>query len=218
MQLWLVLLGCGVVLGVIVLFAALRVELEARGFGEPSGAWATAFGVASGPGTLSGVCGRGLPLALEVHAFGRRFPLKWRWRRAPPASPLPEQAAPTESLTARIQRFLDSPLELDMVLRALRLFELDRLSVDAAYGFRDIVLTGRVAGMLYALSGALPDKVRLTQRPSWDGSERWELSANGRVSFYPALVLLTVLWYMLRIRTRRSPPGHSPGRALESTP
>jgi hypothetical protein len=218
-QLWLVLLGCGAMLALIALFAALRVELDARGFGEASGAWASAFGLASGPGAVSGVCGRGVPLALELHLFGWRFPLKWRRRRERPAADAPEKAQPAEPVIARIERFLDSPPSLDVVLRVLRLIELDRLTVDAAYGFRDIALTGRVAGALYAISGALPEKVELTQRPSWDGSERWELSANGRVSFYPVLVLLTVLWYMLRARARRTPPsGHSPGQALESTP
>lgn len=220
MQLWLVLLGCGALLALIALFAALRIELDARAFGEASGAWASAFGLASGPCAVSGVCGRGVPLALELHLFGRRFPVKWRRRSVPKgAAASSEKAQPSEPLSARVERFLDSPLELDMLRRGLRLVELDRLAVDAAYGFRDIALTGRVAGVLYAISGALPEKVELTHRPSWDGSERWELSANGRFSLYPALVLLTVLWYMLRARARRAAPsGHSSGRALESTP
>lgn len=218
-QLWLVLLGCGVMLGVIALFAALRVELDARGFGEPSGAWAGAFGIGFPAGALSGVCGRGVPLALELHVFGRRFPLKWRARaaRAAPPESAPEKPDSTEPMSARVERWLSSPPELETLLRVGKWVLLDRLSLDASYGFRDIALTGRVAGALYALSGALPEKVHLTQRPNWDGSERWELSLAGRLSFYPVLVLLTLLWYMLRTRWQRGRlRGPSPQRTLES--
>ena len=220
MQLWLVVLGCFAVLGVIAFAKAVRLEVEARAAGEPSGTWVTAFGLAVGPAVLSGVCARGLPLSLEIHAFGRRFPVKRQPRsRAPrgsPPSPSSGAARGVAHVLARLEHLLGLPAGLDTVLRLLRWVELERLSLDAAYGFRDIALTGRVAGALYALSGALPEQVVFRQRPSWDGAERWELNAAGCLSVYPGLVLLTALWYMLRTRVKRSSwGGPTPRKALE---
>ena len=218
MQLWLVLLGCGAVLGLIAVFAALRVELDARGFGEPSGGWAFAFGLGVRLAAVSGVCGKGVPLAAELHVLGRRFPLRWRGRKR--REKPPEEAAkapPRERLGVRIERWLGSPSSIEHLLRVRRRFRLDGLVVDTSYGFSDIALTGRVAGALYALSGALPESVTLNQRPRWDGSERWELSLSGRVALYPVLVLFDLLWYMLRTRFGRSftksvgaPPAQPP--------
>jgi hypothetical protein len=205
-QLWLVVLGCSATLGLLAVFAALRVELDARAVGEPSGAWVLAFGLGFGLAAVSGVCGKGVPLAVELHALGRRFPLRWRGRNKPKEPKKDEENAPLgESLGARVERFMASPPALLEPLRlAGRRVSLEELSIDAVYGFRDIALTGRVAGALYALAGILPDYVHLSQRPSWDGSERWELNLSGRVAVYPVLVLAEFLWYMLRARIGRA--------------
>jgi hypothetical protein len=217
-QLWLVVLGCGATLGLLALFAALRIEFDARGVGEPSGAWVFAFGLGFGLAAVSGMCGKGVPLVVELHVLGRRFPLRWRGRkkREEPTKN-PEDAPVRPSLGARVQRWLDSPPSLEPLRLAGRRVSLDELSLDTTYGFRDIALTGRVAGVLYALSGVLPDYVHLNQRPRWDGSERWELSLSGRVAVYPTLVLLELLWYMLRARLGRTvsksvgaPPAQPP--------
>jgi hypothetical protein len=204
-QLWLVLLGCGAMLGLLALFGALRLELDARGMGEPSGSWAGAFGVGSSLVAVSGVFAHGLPLTLELHTLGRRFPLRRRNSKKPEKQPREPGGPLRATITAaRVERWLKSAPSLDVVLRAGRRVELDELSLDAAYGFRDIALTGKVAGALYVLQGALPAKVRLTQRPSWDGSERWELSLAGQVRLYPVLVLIELLWYMLRTWLRKA--------------
>ena len=206
MQLWLVVLGCGMALGLLAVFAAWRVEFDARAVGEPSGAWIVAFGLGLGLGAISGVYGKGVPLVVELHALGRRFPLRWRGRRKRAEPPKEvENAAPEPSLGVRLQRWLDSPPSLLEPLKvAGRRVRLDELAIDTSYGFQDIALTGRVAGVLYALSGVLPDNVHLSQRPNWDGSERWELSFSGRLALYPVLVLLELLWYMLRTRFGRT--------------
>jgi hypothetical protein len=89
---------------------------------------------------------------------------------------------------------------IDLFVRERGRVAIDDLTLDVAYGFRDIALTGQITGALYALSGVLPAQIVLTQRPSWAGDERWELTGAGHVRLWPGLVLLEVLWYMLRKR------------------
>jgi len=212
-QLWLVLLGCCVALGLVALFAVLRLELDARGCGQPSGEWACAFGLELGPLTLSGVATSGAALRLELHGLGRRFLLRRRKPEPEKAEAAPLSARPAGA--ARLWRWLQQPASgLEPLRRVGRHVGFERLQIDASYGFQDIALTGKLAGALYALAGILPASVVLTNRPSWDGGERWELAVVGRLTAAPGRVLLELLWYMLRTRLgRRRPAPARPGPA-----
>lgn len=205
MQLCWVLLGCSVALGLIGLFGALRLAIEARACGQPSGSWAAAFGLEVGPLTLSGVAGSGAALRVELHALGRRFALPGRKKkaRAGRAEAVPPVARPTAG--ARIWRWLQQPSSgLEPLRTVARHVSCERLTIESTYGFRDIALTGKVAGALYALAGILPPSVVLAHSPSWNGEERWDLTVAGRVAVVPGLVLPALLWYMLRTRLGRT--------------
>jgi hypothetical protein len=204
-QLWLVVLGSFGVLLSILLAGAVRLEFEGRAFGEPSGAWACAFGIDLGPFAVSGVVGRGAPHKIELHLLGRRFRVPSRSSRAK------TKGAKTKG-RAGAGSWLSPLRAVELLIGERRRVLVEALLVDAAYGFEDIVLTGRIAGVLSALSGILPSGIVITQRPSWEGAERWEVDLTGRVRLWPGLVLLDVLWYMIRTRTGRSRPGDNSAR------
>ncbi|HEY8945909.1 MAG TPA: hypothetical protein VIM73_16690, partial [Polyangiaceae bacterium] len=81
---------------------------------------------------------------------------------------------------------------------------LESVGLDLVYGFRDVALTGRLAGGIAALSGVLPARVQLTQTPLWSGPERWEITAQGRLGIWLGLALKELLWYILGRRFGRS--------------
>lgn len=198
MQLSLVLAASLLALALLAALAALRVEFNARGRGEADGAWVVAGALAVGPLSFSGVAARGTPLRVELH-WGR-----WRWPLLRPGArpkPKPTEAeAATKPSANRWGSALGlGPLELaELALREGRYLSWERLLLDVTYGFNDVALTGRVAGALYALSGALPAKFVIRQQPIWAASERWDASIDGSLRLWPGLVLLSVLWYMLR--------------------
>jgi hypothetical protein len=194
--------------------AALRSQFNARGHGAPDGSWIIAGALALGPCTFSLVSGQGAPLRLDFHFWGRRWPLAHR--ASPPATSAekPEKVELPGGPAAwwPLRTFGLSPLELvELALNEGRYLEWERLVVDLAYGFQDVALTGRVAGALYALAGALPDRFVIRQRPIWEAGERWEASVEGSLRIWPGLVLFSVLWYIIRRkaarfgRTRRPP-------------
>lgn len=203
MQLWVLLLASGLCLVALLALAAVELEFDAQGFGEASGGWAAAFGVTLAGVLISGVWARKQPLKVDLRVLGRKVALPragWPRRRKP------EQG---EQKTARVRRRL--PLDLseavDLLVQELRRVEVTRVDAAVTYGFRDIALTGRLAGALYALSGVLPPTVHFNQTVHWDGAERWEASASGRVALWPGRVLFDVVWFMLRARWRRRSPN-----------
>jgi hypothetical protein len=216
MQLAVVAIASALGLVSIALFSALRVSLDVRAVGEPSGAWALAFGVELGMFQLAGVLGPAGATGLEARLFGRKLSLDRRLRRKKPAPTSPDLAA-KPARPSRLPAWLDPLDALGFLLDERRHFAIEALDVDLDYGFRDVALTGKIAGVLYALAGALPPPVRINQRPSWEGGEAWQIHVNGRVALWPGLVLAEVLWYMLRARLRyRSAapePASAPGTA-----
>lgn len=203
MQLWVLLLASGLGLVALLALAAVELEFDAQGFGEASGAWAAAFGVTLAGVLVSGVWARKQPLKVDVRVFGRKVALPWsggRRRRKP---------EPGEQKPARARRRL--PLDLtqaiELCVQELRRIEVTRVDAAVTYGFRDIALTGRLAGALYALSGVLPPTIHFNQTVRWDGAERWEASASGRMALWPGRVLFDVVWFMLRARWRRRSPS-----------
>jgi len=188
----------------LLALAALEFEFDGRALGEASGHWACAFGVVVCGVVVSGACAKQQALRLDLRLFGRSLPLakgaehgrrethagadrskRWRWpfRRVP----VLEAVEFLLGETARV--------------------ELQSVDAELTYGFEDISLTGKLAGLLYALSGVLPPQVRLVQHVRWDGAERWEASASGRISLWPGRVLFDAIWYMLRTRLREPTPS-----------
>jgi len=212
MQLFAVLVGSALSLCVIAFFAALRIAFDLRGVGQASGAWAVAFGIEIGPAQLAGMTGSGAK-KLELRVFGVRVPLPKRRQPGPPApkkEPEPEAHEPK-----RKSRWLEGIDPIDAGLFLLderRNVAIESLDVTLDYGFRDVALTGKLAGALFMLAGALPPTVRLHQNPSWEGAETWQAHVAGRVATWPGLVVVEVLWYILRarLRRRRAPPNVEP--------
>jgi hypothetical protein len=218
-QLLVTLLGTAAALGCIALLCAVHLELELRALGDPSGAFAIAFGATAAGVVVSAARASAVPWRVEVHAFGRRWGLPSRWRRGDPARaerrkrarPAERDAARPSPLT-RWSGWLDRPGSVALLRSLGRRVSIEELFVEAAFDFRDILLTGRVSGVLYAVSGILPGSVTLVQRPGWEGAERWELTGRGRVALWPGLALGAVLWYMLRAprMQRAQGSGHPP--------
>jgi hypothetical protein len=196
-------------LGVIALFSAVRLALDVRAIGQPSGAWVVAFGFELGFLQLAGVTQSAAALELDTRVFGRR----WRFGgKSKQRTPDPVPARPKAS--RKLPPWLDPVDAALFLLDERRRVTIERLDVELDYGFRDVVLTGKIAGALYALSGVLPERIRIVQRPSWGGGEAWQAQASGRIAFWPGLVLAEVLWYMLRARSRWRPeaPEAEPAR------
>jgi hypothetical protein len=210
MQLALVAMASAVALAAIALLSAFRLSIDARALGQPSGAWALAFGLELGALQLAGAVGPAAASSLEARVFGRKLA---RGRRRPKPTPKRE-AKGRAAKSSRFPEWLDPIDALVFLLDERRHLSIEVLDVDLAYGFRDVALTGKIAGVLYALGGALPPPVRINQRPSWEGGETWQAHVNGRIALWPGLVLAEVLWYMLRARLRRRPeaPGPVPAR------
>lgn len=207
MQLFAVLVGSAISLALVVVFAALRISFDLRGVGQASGAWAVAFGVEVGPLQLAGVTGSATT-KLDLRVLGFRVPLPRKKQR-------PEKPKPQPSEPPRRSRFLEGLDPIDAGLFLLgerRHIAVESLDVTLDYGFRDVALTGKIAGALYMLAGALPPQVRIHQNPSWEGSETWQAHVAGRVATWPALVVAEVLWYIIRARLRRrpAPPNAEP--------
>jgi hypothetical protein len=213
MQLALVLMASAVALVSIALLSALRVSLDARALGQPSGTWALAFGLELSALQLAGVIGSAGATSLEARVLGRKISLaRWaRPKKQPARAPDPKSEQPKAS---RFPAWLDPIDALAFALDERRHLQIEALDIDLEYGFRDVALTGKIAGVLYALAGAVPPPVRINQRPSWEGGETWQAHVNGRVALWPGLVLVEVLWYMLRarVRYRSAAPEPAPAR------
>lgn len=220
MQLVLVAIASAVSLAAIALLSALRLSVDARALGHPNGTWALAFGLELGVVQFAGVIGSAAPGALEMRVLGRKISFE-RWLRRRSSAVRPEPPAPSPSPNAKRRRlpaWLD-PVDLVVFLAdERRHLAIEALDIDLDYGFRDVALTGKLAGVLYALGGVLPPPVRVNQRPSFEGGETWQAHIGGRVALWPGLVLFEVLWYMLRARLRYRPaaattPAPEPGPA-----
>ncbi|MGC4088368.1 MAG: hypothetical protein QM756_10795 [Polyangiaceae bacterium] len=211
MQLWLLLWSSA--LGIVVLWvlSSLELSFEGRALGESDGTWAAAFGLVVFGVVLSGVAARRQPTRLELHLFGRKIAISERLRKArEPKKPRSPKPAPQ----GRKRWLRLSAAELvDLGLAELGHVQVQRLETELEYGLSDVALTGRIAAVLYALSGALPPQVRLVQTVHWDGAERWQVSANGKLTLWPGRVLFDVLWYMIRARARGAEPSSLPSSA-----
>jgi hypothetical protein len=87
-----------------------------------------------------------------------------------------------------------------------RVFEVRSLVLDAEYSFRDVALTGQILAGLYVLSGVLPERWVINQRPIWETEDRVLLVADGRFRIWPGRLLVDLVGFVLkeRARTRRA--------------
>jgi hypothetical protein len=201
-QLEVVLCASIVLLALIAVLTAVEIEFDARAFGEASGRWAAAFGVVMLGIVVSGVCGKEQPARVDVLFFGKKLKLD-RWLRRKTKGVEKPAAEERAKQPQKRKRHIGAAEAVELFLQESRRCEVERVDAELKYGFSDIALTGHLAGLLYALSGALPPRIRLVQSVRWDGAERWEASASGRVNLWVGRVLFDVLWFMLR--ARRSP-------------
>jgi len=194
---WLGALALALLLLLAAVYWPLRLDISARAKGEANGHFAVAGGMSLAFVSLTFVWARGIRPQLDVLLFGHKWRFRPKWRRSPrPAvEPEPESA---ESASSEAPRRVD-PLKLLLKLVSERRhIRLRYLVLDLAYGFRDPLLTGRLVGAIYALSGILPRPIEIRQRPRWDFEDGWEVALDGRAFVKPWLVLLEMAGYVVR--------------------
>ncbi|MFO0566899.1 MAG: hypothetical protein U0263_14620 [Polyangiaceae bacterium] len=200
-----------VLVGLVFVPVVVGFNLQARG--EPSGFWAIAGGAEFGPVAMSAIAARGIEAQVAVHAFGRKVLVRKLTGRKvePEPEPVPEPAEPVPSALARAEaryqrlaRWLD-PVDLALfVVGERRRIELLPTVVELEYGFRDIALTGKLLGALYALSAFLPSALELRQRPSWESTDRASLSGSGKIRIWPGRLCVDAAWYLIKsVKIRR---------------
>lgn len=203
---WLLAASAVLLVAVLVCYWPLRIELSARARGEGDGAWAIAGGLAVSVVSLAFVWARGLAPRLTVSIFGRKLALSPKWGEKL-ARPVPKRVKHAS------KRAFDRLDPLDLALQLLeerRHLRLRHLVIDAAYGFRDPLLTGRLVGALSMLSAVVPPPIQIRQAPRWDFEEGWEISVDGRAWLRPWLILLDLAVYVVRrlsARPRRARPA-----------
>ena len=210
-------IACAVVIIDLCLAVSLtpvRIAIDLQARGEPQGVWAAAGGLALGPLAASGVAARGVPAAVQVHVFGRR------WSRKRAREQLDGQSSEPEGIERarqalrragdgyrRFQRWFD-PLDLALFLvRERRRIRPHHLEVDLDYAFEDPMLTGRLLAAVYVLESVLPDSVVVRSNPSWELVDRAQLAVRGEIRVWPVLAAWDAIWYA--ITNVRVWPRHS---------
>lgn len=201
--------GLGLCLAVLVVLAVrwpLRLDLSARAQGEASGHWALAAGASVAAVSVTLIWARGTGPVMSFLCFGRKLAWKPSWS-ALLARGVPK---PIQGASKRAWQRVD-PLGLALqLLKERRHLRVRYLVLDLTYGFRDLLLTGRLVGALAVLSALLPPPIELRQSPRWDFEDGWQASLDGRVFVRPWLVLLDMLAYVVRQMTSRAAPEPRP--------
>lgn len=201
-----------VAVGLVFVPVRLRFTLQARG--EPSGFWALAGGAQVGPLAASGVAAKGVPAHLNLHAFGKKLWHKRLAELAAPkaeaeddddeATPKPPALARAEAGYQRLERWLDPGDLLFFLVGERRRIVLEPTLIELEYGFRDIALTGKMLGAIYALSPLLPAPIVVRQVPHWESTDRAALAASGAIRLWPGLLVVDAAWYLIRnVKIRR---------------
>jgi len=199
---------CGVLFCIPV-----RLRVRLQGQGEPNGVWALAGGAELGPVALSGLAAHGMGPSVQLYAFGKRI-----WQRALGGAADDHEAAAakpsnTQALRKararmnagyeRLRRWFD-PLDLLLFVTTERkrvLFGF--IEIDLHYSFEDVALTGKIMGLVFVLSGALP-AVTVRQNVSWESIDRARAALTGEIKVWPGLLLVDTLCFVLRnVRRRR---------------
>lgn len=203
--------------GITFLPLRLRFSLQARG--EASGFWALAGGAQVGPVAASVVAARGVPAHVNVHAFGKKL---WHKRLAELAERRPDEAPeepPPPRVAARyrkLERWLDPTDLFFFLVHERRRIELEPTEIELEYGFRDIALTGKLLGAIFALTPLLPAPLVVRQVPHWESIDRAALAGSGSIRARPGLLIVDVAWYLIRnVKVRRR--NGADGGAREAT-
>ena len=215
-MLWLGLCAIALTLfGLLAYWLPVSLSSSLQGRAEPSGTWVLAAGIGIGPIAFSLIAAHGVKPFLTCHLFGRqvvRLPLS-RWLRGrvrKPPSESPESRERLVDLTRverAVGRFFSNldPLEaLSAWWEKERVFEVRSLEVDVEYSFRDVALTGQILAGLCVLSGVLPERYVINHTPGWDCEDRLALAADGRFRIWPVRLVVNVLGFVLKQRSRRS--------------
>jgi hypothetical protein len=200
---WLGALAMAVGLCVLFCYWPLRFDVNGRARGEADGSWVVAGGASIAFVALAFVGARGLRLQLNVLLFGHKLGVRLPRLGQRLSKPVP---APVKAMSRRAWGRVD-PLGLALqLLEERRHLKLRYLVLDLAYGFRDPLLTGRLAGAISVLSAVLPESVELRHRPRWDFEDGWEVALDGRAFVRPWLMLLETAAYVVRRMLSRSAP------------
>lgn len=210
-----------VLVGLTLLPVRLRFSLQARG--EPNGFWALAGGAQVGPVAASGIAAKGVPAHINVHAFGKKL---WHKQLAELLQENPGDQAPEEPEEApparvseryrKLERWLDPTDLLLFLVHERRRIEIEPTEIELEYGFRDIALTGKTLGAIFALTPLLPAPIVIHQIPHWESSDRAAFAGSGSIRVWPGLLIVDAAWYLIRnVKIRRR--NGADGGAREAT-
>ena len=190
---WLGALALVVLLLLALVYWPLRLDVSGRARGEADGRFAAAGGASLAFLSVAFVWARGSRPALTLHLFGHKLRFRPGRRRRPPGEP-----ATAKQDAADVWGRIDPVKLLVKLVSERRHLRLRYLVLDLDYGFRDPMLTGRLVGAIYALSGVLPAPIEIRQRPRWDFEDSWEVALDARAFVKPWLVLLEMGAYVVR--------------------
>jgi hypothetical protein len=182
-----------------MLYWPVRFDLSVRARGEADGRWLLAGGASLGVLAVTFVWASGVPGQVTVLLFGRKAGglAAWSRRRAAQGGLRMRRRSSNKEPGRSGLDPLDFALKLIDERRHLRL---RYLVFDVGYGFREPLLTGRLAGALAMLSAVVPRPIELRQRPRWNFEDGWEIDVDGRAIVRPWLMLLDVAAYVVRHR------------------
>lgn len=182
----------------------LRLDVSGRARGMSDGSWVLAGGASLSFVSVAFVMARGAEPEFTLVAFGRRS--RWKpGKRKKRKAPGEREPSAVRERRHGAARNLQSEADLGWVAHLMeqrKHFRLRYLVLELDYGFQDPLITGRLAAALAALTGALPSRVRLQQRPRWNFEDGWEAKLDGRAIVRPLLAALHFGAYVLR---RRAP-------------
>jgi hypothetical protein len=186
---------------VAVVLWPLRFEVSGRARGLADGSWVVGGGVSIAALSIALVWARGVRPQLSFLIFGHKLAFAPRLGERL-SRPVP---ARVKAISRRAWARVD-PLDFALkLLEERRHLRLRYLMLDLGYGFRDPLLTGRLAGAISALSAVLPAPIEVRHQPRWDFEDGWEITVDGRAIVKPWLMLLDTCAYVVRQMLRASP-------------
>lgn len=187
--------------GVALLWWPWRLSFQLEGRGEPSGAWALVGGASLGPVSVTAVAAAGVVPQLQLYCWNRRLVQRsltaLRARRGAPGVPAPLLPR-LRRLGARLRRHVDVGELLWFLAGERRRVRLESGVLELDFSFRDVALTGKLLGAVQLLDGVLPATLRVTARPRWEFEDRAAGGLRGVLAFWPGLLLVETLWWVLR--------------------
>jgi hypothetical protein len=189
------------VVSALLLPITLTGHSQARG--EPNGDWAVAGGLAFGPLAASFVAAPDLAPLAVFHVFGRKLmvlPLRSPLGRVQVFSKRGSQESSVEHIVRDLARASEGLERVLQILRDDHRFRVESLRLGLDYSFRDVALTGRLLGALYAVSAVLPERVTIEQTPRWDAQDRFTIEADLRLKVWPGRLAFELARFVLKRR------------------